>query len=81
MNGYFYELETATALEDERRVKWMNRRGHIDLMLLDPVNGVLVFRAKDDETRENFYGWITLGDSDVQGIMMGDQNPLFMFPS
>ena len=50
-------------------------------MLLDPVNGILVFRAVDDETGENFYGWKTIGDSDVQGIMTGDQNPLFMFPS
>lgn len=81
MNGYFYELETAIALEDERRVRWSGKSGHIDLMLLDPVNGILVFRARDDESGENFYGWKTIGDSDVQGIMMGDQNPMFIFPS
>ncbi len=69
------------ALENERRVKWMDRKGHIDLMLLDPISGIIVFRAVDNESGQNFYGWKTLGDSEVQGVMTEDQNPLFVFPS
>ena len=74
-------MDIGPALEDERRVKWMEHKGHIDLMLLDPISGIIVFRAQGNESGLNFYGWKTLSDSEVQGIMTEDQNPLFVFPS
>jgi len=59
----------------------MTHTGHINLLLLDPINSLILFRAWDDEKWENFYGWRRIEDSDVQAIMAGDMNPLFVFPS
>ncbi len=81
MEGYFYELEIRWALEDERKVEWMGKSGHIDLMLLDPINNIIVFRAIANESGENFYGWKKLSNAQVQGIMTEDDSPLFVFPS
>lgn len=81
MDNYLMELDIITATDEERSVTWNGKKGKIIELLLDPINNILVFAAENNETGLRFYGWKQIEFSDTVGIMVGWDNPLFMFPS
>ncbi|PYB68547.1 hypothetical protein DMB44_04225 [Thermoplasma sp. Kam2015] len=59
-------------------IEWEGRKGHIKQVFLDQDHRIMMFRAEDDKN-EDFCGWKTVSWPEIQAIIMGDDNPLFVF--